>query len=617
MAHDPMQTMHEILGEAVQHHQSGRLSEAERVYRQIVEIDPAHADALHLLGVLLCQRGLADDAVDYIQRAIAVNNSAAVFQFNLGVAYRALGQTDSAVECFERAVTLHPNAADAHHQLGAIFETRGETTRAVEAFRIAVECQPDNAGFRFRLGSALAAAGQYQEAVDHLQAAIQHRPDDANTHNSLGSVFQKLGRLDDAAAEYETAIRLHPEFGPYHFNLGNVLREQDRLEQAVKSYTEAVRLVPDDAEASVNLGVALKEQGRLDESLACYERLLGHCSEFTAARFNRSLVLLQQGNFGLGWDEYEWRWEHGKCPRQFAQPQWDGSTLTDRSIFIHAEQGVGDEIQFAACLPDVLTGARQCTLACDSRLVPLFARSFPSARVVAKPCDAELASAAKTADVQIAIGSLPRFLRRRFEDFPARVGYLHADEQQRALWKSRLDSLGTGLKVGISWRGGKEADVRRKRSVPLTLWSQVLAAPEVRFINLQYGSCADELEQARRNMQIEVHHWQDVDPLRNLDDFAAQISALDLVISVDNATVHMAGALGRPVWTMLPFASDWRWMLRREDTPWYPTMRLFRQTRPGDWSHVFQRIANELQHFKDNRSGQFKENSPDQFNRVA
>ncbi len=589
-----MSILVETLREAVAQHQRGELDSAELLYRKIVRLDPAHANALHLLGVLCCQRGDPRIGSDYIRRAIAFDDSAALFHMHLGMAYRAQEQTDDALECFRRAVEIDTSYAEAYFQLGICLEKRGESHLAITAFRNAVQHQPQNGNFHFRLGSALEASAQLTEAIASLKKAVQLRPTEANYHNSLGCALQKLGALSDAIQEYDEAARIRPDFGPYHFNLGNSHREQDRLEQALDHFRMALQLAPDDQEAQINLGVTLKELGRLDEALKWYDQLLIGNPGISAAHFNRSLVLLQQGNFARGWDEYEWRWDHGRCTKKSCQRMWDGSNLAGCSIFVLAEQGIGDEIMFASCLPDLLERTPKCIVECDHRLVPLFARSFPTATVVAKGDERKTPSPALQTDVQIPIGSLPRYSRRCLNDFPNRKSFLLADSDQLAIWHNRLSELGEGLKIGISWRGGKEPDVRRKRSTTLEQWSPILTLPGVHFVNLQYGDCSEELKWSGRQLNVNIHHWADADPLKNLDGLAAQIAALDLVISVDNATVHLAGALGRPVLVLLPFAGDWRWMQERNDTPWYPTVRLMRQPRPGDWTTLFEHLKEFL-----------------------
>jgi hypothetical protein len=308
-----------------------------------------------------------------------------------------------------------------------------------------------------------------------------------------------------------------------------------------------------------------------------------------------SFIMLKQGNFSEGWKSYEWRWktkEKNLRPYDIPLPEWDGSPLAGKTIFVYGEQGIGDEIMFASCLPDLIARAGLCIVVCEKRLVPIFARSFQGCKVIEhfEPRDV-YPSVLPPADCKAAIGSLPGFLRPDLPAFAKRKAYLVADPGRVELWHERYSMLGKdSLKVGISWQGGGRPYDRLSRSTVLEQWAGLFPLKGVDYINLQYGDCKEALARAKETLGVTIHDWADADPLTDLENFAAQIAALDLVISVDNSTVHMAGALGVPVCALLPFAGDWRWMLRREDTPWYPSMRLFRQTVPEKWDDIFDHV---------------------------
>jgi hypothetical protein len=322
----------------------------------------------------------------------------------------------------------------------------------------------------------------------------------------------------------------------------------------------------------------------------------------------KALIMLLTGDCEEGWKKYEWRWKtHDAKPwrRNFAQPVWNGLPLKDKTLFVYAEQGVGDEIMFASCIPDVINQTASCFIECDRRLVPLFSRSFPEAEILertgADKTDNGVQGMLPFFDLVIAIGSLPLHFRADLSCFPHRRSYLTPDPEKVDEWKMRVQSLPDGLRVGISWKGGKDPRSRKMRSVVLEQWKDILLLKGITFINLQYGECKVEIMEAKENLNAVIYDWTDADPLQDLDNFAAQIAALDLVISVDNATVHMAGALGVPVWALLPYSPNWRWLLNRNDSPWYPTMRLFRQPSPGDWATVMKKVSQELRKMKNNR----------------
>jgi len=303
-----------------------------------------------------------------------------------------------------------------------------------------------------------------------------------------------------------------------------------------------------------------------------------------------------KGDLAAGWDEYDWRFQEENVPDRFRQPIWDGSDLRDCTLLVYGEQGVGDEIMFASCIGDLLQGVGGCIVECDPRLVPLFARSFPGAQVVPGPRESGVfvRHPLPPFDVRIPMGSVPRYTRRTLDSFPNARGFLVPDADMKRKWQARLAETGEGLKVGISWRGGRKRTTIEKRTTTLDEWLCLFGVPNVCFVNLQYGDCGEELSHLQQQHGVHVHDWDDADPLTDLDSFAAQVAALDLVISADNSTVHMAGAVGVPVWTLLPFSPDWRWMLDRSDTPWYPSMRLFRQRNQGNWNTVLREVADAL-----------------------
>lgn len=393
----------------------------------------------------------------------------------------------------------------------------------------------------------------------------------------------------------ETALAL--------YRRGNVLSDEDRFVEATQCFEQAVGQCPDFAEAHCNLGVVLQFQRRLNESLASFQRALEIDPDLPAAHFNMAMTYFLQEDFAHAWPEYEWRWRCARFGNRPAAairlaPVWDGTSLAGRTILVYGEQGIGDEMMFASCLPDVMDRAKRCVVACEMRLVPLFARSFPKAEVIAVHELESLSRADELGrlDCQVACATVPSFVRPDAASFPPGDGFLIADEERAARWRERFDQIGVGRKVGISWRGGKEPVEMRRRSTTLGQWSGVLSVPGVHFVNLQYGERAKDIEAARDQFGVEIHDWPDVDPLSNMDDFAAQIAALDLVISIDNSTVHLAGSLGVPTWMLasFPSASCWRWPLERTDNRWYRSLRIFRREWPQDWRGVFDRVRQTL-----------------------
>ncbi len=410
------------------------------------------------------------------------------------------------------------------------------------------------------------------KALEHYLRALSWQPDHAPSHNNLGVIRQQWGDLAAAIAAYRQAVAAEPQFGVAWYNLGNCLREENRLEEASACYRRALALMPGDDEVRINLANVLKDLRQFDEALALLGEISSSSPHGPKARFNRSLLLLLRGELGHGWDEYEGRLRVEPNTRPVPPVRWNGKPLAGRSILLLAEQGIGDQVMFASCLPDLLTGAGTSFVECDPRLVPLFARSFPQITAIAGPADPLALPSVASCNVVEYSGSLPRFLRRRSEDFPQTIGHLRPDPELVAKWRLSFARFGGALKVGISWQGGKDAETRRRRSIPLELWGPILEVPDVRFINIQYGSAAADSIAAQHRFGIALDDGSDCNPLHDLDDFAAKLAALDLIITVDNSTAHLAAAVGRPVWTLLQFAADWRWMLERDSIPWYPSM---------------------------------------------
>ena len=649
-----------LCANALRFHQQGQLAEAERLYRQVLELDPHHADSLHLLGVLAHQVGRNDVAVELISKAIARDRRPAAFHTNLGTALQALGRLDEAKASYQRALGINPNLAEARMNLGVILEARGRREEAEASFRLALRSNPNLAEAHVNLGNIRQAQGKLEEAAASHARAIACKPEFAEAHFNYGNAMQALGRLEEAVASYRRALELKPDAAVYHSNLGNTLLAMGRFEEAEACYLQALALKPDYAEASYNLGNLRNAQNRLEEALECYRRaielkpqlpeahynlgntlhtmdrlveaeasfgraieLRPHYAEahynlgcifeelglmpealaamgraleikpdYPQARFAQALVELRCGDFSSGWRDYEHRWQspdHDTPRRVYPQPQWTGEKLESGRLLLWGEQGIGDEIQFAGLFPDALGTGCRITLDCDPRLQPLFARSFPEIEVVSgsKPAEAP----ADLFSAHLPIGSLPGLFRKSDAAFAATVSpYLKADAVEREIFRSRYAD-GRRL-AGLAWQT-KNQKTGRKRSIALNEFAPLFALGGTRWISLQYGDF-DALEQQAAAANAPLVIDRQVDQFASIDRFAAQVAALDMIITIDNSTAHIAAALGLPVWLLLPFTADWRWMRGRRESPWYPTLRIFRQPRLNDWQSVLAEVEDAL-----------------------
>ncbi len=600
-------TAHNNLADAFQKQEN--FEEAIEHYRRAIELDPQFADALYNLANVYREQDDFDKAIEGYQQVVRLFPDHAEAYNNLGNTLHLRQEYEEASDAYRRALAINPQFAEAATNQSHTFQELGQFAEAIEAGQKAVASRPDSPRLHYNLGTAYHKNGEMDKAANCFRRAVELDPHYAEAHNNLGVASRMVGNAkqknsDEEIACYHRALEIKPDYAEAHYNLGNALQRQENLDEAKACYERALELDPDYIAAHNNLATILYEYGDLEGVRAHYEHALRVCPEYQA-NWNYALYQLLMGDFENGWKNYEWRWEKETRERGFAHPVWDGSPLSGQRILLFAEQGVGDEIMFAQCLPEIIEQAAECLVECDPRLVPLFARSFPKAKVLARPIDAMLdeSGCLPGIDVQAALGSLPRYLRANLDAFPQRETLLQPGGELREKWQSRLAELGAGLKVGISWRGGDKKETRRVRSSTLDRWANLFAVEGVHFINLQYGDCRQEIEEAHENLGVCIHDWEDADPLRDMDNFAAQISALDLVISIDNSTVHMAGSLGIPTWVLLPTPPDWRWMLDREDTPWYPSLRLLRQPQPGEWAPVFGRATDELKCLSNETAG--------------
>ena len=413
----------------------------------------------------------------------------------------------------------------------------------------------------------------------------------------LGVEHQNAGRLAEAENVYQQILKGNPNQPVALRLLGTVAYQLGKSEAAVEFITKAITINPNDAEAHNNLGRALRELGQLDAAVASCRRALTITPDLAEAHVFLSLALLLQGNLKEGWEEYEWglKVEQGKRAPNLPAEMWLGSSLRGKSIIVCAEQGIGDEIMFASCIGDLLERSPdKLFLDCDPRIEALLSRSFPGVIVHGTNRDMDLSWLGENGppDYSLPIGSLPKFFRNRVEDFPEREAYLTPHPDLVEKWTQRLASLKEGLKIGLSWRGGGV------RAAPLSDW-QPLLSMDASFINLQYGDISEDIATLG---DVHIHDWPDNDPLTDLDSQAALISCLDLVVTIDNATVHMAGALGTRTWLLLEHVPDWRWPEAFSDTsPFYRSIRLFRQKQFFEWGHVMDRVARSLDDLIGNR----------------
>jgi tetratricopeptide (TPR) repeat protein len=529
----------DIFSAAQEHHQNGRLPDAATLYRRILERDPDHADALHFLGLTELQVGRPQSAVELMTRAARLDPKAPEFHSNLGLALQATGKVEAAAAEFRRAVELDDEYAEAYQNLAAATRKLGKLDESVSAWRRIAELLPQSAEVRNNLGDALVAAGQPAAAVEEFRQALSLRPDSPDIV----------------------------------FNLGTALGKAKKIAEAIPFLSRALELRPDDAKLRNNLGTALVSVGKVQEAIDQYRIIIKSHPDFAPAHFNLGIALLLTGDAESGWKEYEWRW-HLESFATFPRPQygtpWNGSPLNGQRILLYSEQGWGDAIQFFRYAPLVAARGGIALVRVPTQLVKLFQDSSDLQIVSSDTPPADY-------DFHAPLMSLAGLLHQTAPNH----SYLRADPARAAKWAKRFSAI-SEFKCGIAWAGNPLHPDDQLRSLSSEFLAPLADLPGVRFFSLQKG-------------QTPPPWMTDLSPdLNDFADTAAAAANLDLVIAVDTAVAHLAGAMGRPVWTLVAHAPDWRWLLHSSSTSWYPTMRLFRQETPGDWPGVIDRVASEL-----------------------
>lgn len=612
--------MEPVFDRAYAAHRDGRLDDAERGYRATLDIDPAHVDALHLLGVLRHQRGQHAEAADLVGRAARLRPQDAALQLNLGNALKAMGQIDGAIERFRNALTLAPTFPLAHYNLGNAYAAAGRHEDAADAFEKSLRLQPADPSSHNNLGNALHALGRHVEAVAAFQRALELRPGHAGAHNNLGMALNALGQPVDAIAHFRAALAAQPRFAAAQFNLANTLDAMGRHEAAVVAF-EAV--LAHDAQlppALYGLGNALAALGRHGEALPRFERAVGLDPKFAlawlglgtthhalgahaaairafdqtlrlrpdlaSAHLNRAMTRLTLGDFTRGLPEYEWRLKTASQPAEPAVPRWNGEPVEASTLLIHAEQGFGDTLQFVRCVPLAAQRAARVVLEVQPQLLPLLTPAAEAWRVTLIPKGAPR----PPVDLHCPLLSLPLALGMHMDTIPAPTPYLSVPAAYGRKWRGSLGGHAK-RKIGLAWSGRLQQN--ENRTMPVAALEPLFALDNIDWIVLQPD--LSELERAVLEAHPRAQSIHRFDTrIADFADTAAIVERLDAVVSIDTSIAHLAGALRKPLWLMLPFAADWRWFVDASDSPWYPGTRLVRQAQPGEWASVVETVAAAL-----------------------
>lgn len=609
----------------------GQPAEAMELLEKAVAADPGSALVLRLAGAAAQAAGDLSRAERRLQASLAITPDADTAR-SLAAVLDALGRGAEADRALERVAAQRPEDPTLPELLGARALARQEPEAAVRWFERAIDAAPaPSAALHSNLGLACLRAGRLDDAIDALETAIHFDSAFAPAHLNLGLAFAEARQWPESEAAFARALELRPEDVHAFIGLGKTLHKQYRLEEALLALEQAVSLAPASHESWVRLGLVLRDLGRYKDAAAAFERALSGDGAASAlakvglglvaldflrvdealalfdealasgagvdaeAKWNITCARLLAGDWEHAWEYYDLRWLAQVARRPFGYPEWAGGDLRGRTLLAYAEQGLGDEIMFASCYPELSGHVGHLVIDCAPKLERLFRRSFPTATVLgssqASPPD--WLRDPPHIDVQAAAGTIASRLRRSAASFPAHSGYLRADPERVAYWRARLDALGPGRKVGVSWRGGTRLTRTRLRSMPLSDWAPILGLRGAAFVSLQYHPDAgEEAAAVRRDHGLAVHHWPEA--LEDYDETAALVAALDVVVSVCTAIIHLGGALGRPVRVIVPSSPEWRYGLRGNRMPWYPSVRLYRQAAAGDWSGVLAQVAEDL-----------------------
>ncbi|MDR3517694.1 MAG: tetratricopeptide repeat protein [Azospirillaceae bacterium] len=625
-----MLTIEQALNQALSHHGAARLAEAEALYRQILAVSPEHPDALHWLGFLAHQVGRHEVALQLMTLSLSKAQNIANYYNNLGQVLSALerpaaaafhnavvlapefpeayvnlapilardGQTCAALALIRRVLLLTGAVADTCNSYGLIRKQKGDFANASAGYRQALALDPAHSPALNNLGNLLRDQNFLNKAAACYRKAVTLKPGFTEAYANLGAVLQELGRLDEAVICYRKLIELNPSLVAACTSLGSVLQRQGRLNDAVLCCRRAVAIAPDSANSYVNLVAYATmrglppEQRCLEEAIRCCRRAIKIDPTLAEAHYNLATPLLLTGQFHPGWQEYEWRWKVPSFQAHrpaFPQAEWQGEPLAGRTILLYGEQGFGDFLQFVRYAPLVAARGARIVLRVPKPLIRLLKTVPGISEIIGQD------EAPPPFDYHQSLMSLPGIFGTDIDTIPATIPYFRADPAITARWQTRLSAL-PGLNVGLVWAGNPRRHdfaatlVDQRRSIALEHFAPLATIPGIQWISLQKGPGARRSGTPPGGLML--HDWMD-----EIDDFAdtaALIEALDLVVTVDTSVAHLAGALGKPVWILSRYDGCWRWLLNRDDTPWYPTARLFRQDRPHDWDRVIDRVRDHL-----------------------
>ena len=578
--------IHKLIQKTIEHYQKGHFKQAEEICQVILELHPDNVFMLNFLGVLFYQQGNYDSAIDSIKKALYYDPNNADSYDHLGSALKAKGHLNEAIKYYQKAIELNTQNADTYFNLGNTLIMKGQLDEAINCYKKAIQYNPNFAAAYNNLGNAFQEQKRYNEAMTHYQIALQISPDLADAHLNIGNLYLEKGQYNEAITYYQETLKLNPSQFDAYLHLGTVFQKQGKLDEAITCYQKAIKLNPKFAGNYYNLGIAFQDKRLLDEAFGAYRKTIELDPDFAEAHFSISWLNLLLGNFKEGWKGYEWRWKLKEAyKRNLSQLMWDGSDIKGCVILLHAEQGFGDTIQFIRYAPLVAQRGAKVIVECQKELTPLLKNTEGVYQIVS------YGEQLPDFDIQCPLLSLPLVFNTTLESIPAKIPYISPAPLSVEKWKERIKNDKEKITIGLVWAGSTTTRKEGYYSCSLEAFAPFVHLNNITLYSLQKGQVSEQVARLPNGMKL-IDYTEEI---HDFSDTAAFIQNLDLIISVDTAVAHLAGALGKPVWTLLRFSPEWRWMLDRMDSPWYPTMRLFRQPAPGDWGSVVEKIFNELQ----------------------
>ncbi|MCP4455350.1 MAG: tetratricopeptide repeat protein [Planctomycetes bacterium] len=579
----------ELLRQAIQCHQNGQLSQAEALYREALQLEPAHAGIHHCLGIIGNQTNRSAMALEHVTAALEVSPDVAQFHNTLGIVLEKAGRDQEAVKAYEQAIELNPTFAEVYNNLAIVWQSLGHYDKAIEASKQALTLLPEQSGFHNTLGYSQQQDGQTQQALDSFGNALKYEPNHPEPLNHMGVIYTELEQYNQAISCLKQAIALATNYAEAHNHLGMAYNGVGRIGAAITAFEKAVALEPDFVQARYNLGSAQLTQGHCDQAIETLRECLTRDPNYARAHWNLAHALLLDGQYEQGWPHYAWR-RHPDLniktyPCPLRGPAWNGEPFPNKRLLVHFEQGYGDSIQFAR----FLTQAKALGGTLIMQVRDSMARVFETIDGID-----ELITVGETGttedieyDFHTSLLDLPGLFNTTLDTLPG-TPYIACPQDLARSWQPRITS--DHLKVGLVWAGSPIHGHDKDRSCGLSLWAPLMDVPGIAWYSLQKGLGAEALQQSPFSQKI-----TDLgEAIADFGDTCAAIEQLDLVISVDTSVLHLAGAMGKPTWGLLPRAPDWRWLQERSDSPWYRHVTLFRQTLPEHWDDVMQDVASRL-----------------------